>query len=140
LWQEFDRAFRAIKGVAARTVARLMADLPEIGTLSGKAVSKLAGLAPVAHDSGKRAGKRSIRGGRESVRAILFVVAEIVRRYDRDFMDFHARLTAAGKPKKVIRVALAHKLLVRLNAKARDVRNKLAQPARRARQSLIPPS
>lgn len=47
-------------------------------------------------------------------------VAEIVRRYDPDFADFHRRLQ--GKPKKVIRVALAHKLPVRLNAKARDAR------------------
>jgi transposase len=129
LWRELDRAFRAIKGVADRTVARLMAELPEIGTLSGKAVAKLAGLAPIADDSGRRTGKRAVRGGRASVRAILFVVAEIVRRYDADFKAFHARLTRAGKAKKVIRVALAHKLLVRLNAKARDVRNELAQAA-----------
>ena len=35
------------------------------------------------------------------------------------------RLLAAGKPRKVIRIALAHKLLVRLNAKAREVRQRL---------------
>src|SRR5215212_2380313 len=56
------------------------------------------------------------------IRSILFVVAELVRRHNPDFADFHRRLTLAGKPKKVIRIALAHKLLVRLNAKARDVR------------------
>jgi len=122
LWARLDAEFRTIKGVAKRTIARLMADLPEIGTLSSKAVAKLTGLAPIANDSGKRTGRRPIRGGRESVRSILFVVAEIVRRYDPDFAAFHARLNAAGKPKKVIRVALAHKLLTRLNAKARDVR------------------
>ncbi len=129
VWHKLDRAFRTIKGVADRTVARLMAELPEIGTLSGKAAAKLAGLAPIAHDSGKRSGRRPVRGGREGVRAILFVVAEVVRRHDADFKAFHARLTAAGKPKKVIRVALAHKLLVRLNAKARDVRNNIPQQA-----------
>ena len=64
-----------------------------------------------------------VRVGRRDVRAILFVVAGVVRRYDLDFAAFHQRLSAAGKPKKVIRVALAHKLLVRLNAKARQVRN-----------------
>jgi transposase len=129
LWRELDRAFRSIKGVADRTVARLMADLPEIGALSKKAVAKLVGLAPIAHDTGKRTGKRAIRGGRSSVRAILFLVAEVVRRYDPAFAAFHKRLTQAGKPKKVVRVALAHKLLVRLNAKARDVRRQsLALP------------
>ncbi len=129
LWRALDEAFREIKGVADRTVARLMADLPEIGTLTGKAVGKLAGLAPIARDSGKRTGKRPVRGGREAVRSILYVVAEVVRRHDPDFKAFYEKLRVAGKPAKVVRVALAHKLLTRLNAKARDVRKALAQPA-----------
>lgn len=126
LWRRLDRALRALKGVADRTVARLMAEMPEIGTLSGKAAAKLAGLAPIARDSGKVSGKRPVRGGRAGVRSILFVVAEVARRFDPDLAAFHARLRQAGKPKKVIRVALAHKLLVRLNAKARDARRELA--------------
>lgn len=126
LWRRLDQTFRSIKGVADRTVARLMAEMPEIGTLSGKAVAKLAGLAPLVRESGKSTGRRPIRAGRGGIRSILFVVAEIVRRFDPDFAAFHARLNGAGKPKKVIRVALAHKLLVRLNAKARDARAELA--------------
>lgn len=126
LWAALDEAFREIKGVADRTVATVLAELPEIGTLSNKAAGKLAGLAPLARDSGKHAGKRSVRGGRRSLRGILFVVAEVVRRHNPDFAAAHQRLTAAGKPKKVIRVALARKLLVQLNAKARDARQKLA--------------
>jgi transposase len=126
LWHALDHTFRTIKGVADRTVARLMADLPEIGTLTNKASSKLVGLAPIAKDSGKIVGKRRVRGGRRSVRDILFVVAEVVRRHDPDFQAFHRKLSQAGKPKKVIRIALAHKLLVRLNAKARDVRSQIA--------------
>lgn len=129
LWSRLDRAFREIKGVADRAVARLMAGMPEIGTLSGKAAAKLAGLAPIARDSGGRAGPRRVRAGRSDVRSILFVVAEIVRRHDPDFAAFHAKLGAAGKPKKVVRVALARKLLVRLNAKARIARNELANAA-----------
>lgn len=129
LWARLAEAFREIKGVAGRTVARLMAEMPEIGTLSGKAIGKLAGLAPLANDSGKRQGRRSIRGGREGVRSILFVVAEIVRRHDPDFAAFHRRLKDAGKKPKVVRTALARKLLVRLNAKARDVRAALALAA-----------
>jgi len=129
LWMALDAEFRSIKGVAGRTVARLLADLPEIGTLSNKAVAKLAGLAPIARDSGSHSGRRPIRGGRESVRSILFVVAEIVRRYDPDFAAFHRKLTDAGKPRKVVRAALARKLLVRLNAKARDVRKTIAATA-----------
>ena len=126
LWQHLDRSFRSVKGVAGRTVARLMAEMPEIGTLSNKAISKLAGVAPLARDSGKHQGKRAVRGGRAAVREILFVVAGVCGRYEPDLMAFQQRLSAAGKPRKVIRIALAHKLLVRLNAKARDLRHLLA--------------
>ena len=126
LWKALDAAFREIKGVADRTVARIMAEIPEIGTLSNKAVAKLAGLAPMANDSGQRRGKRSVRGGRSHVRSIIFVVADLARRHNPDLAVFHKRLTQAGKPKMVVRIALARKLLVRLNAKARDVRNDFA--------------
>lgn len=126
LWKELDQAFRSIKGVADRTVAAVMADLPEIGLLSNKAVSKLSGLAPLARDSGKTHGRRAVRGGRRQLRAVLFLVAGVVSRHNPDFAAFYQRLSAAAKPKRVIRIALAHKLLVRLNAKARDVRIRLA--------------
>jgi transposase len=126
MWQQLDQAFRSIKGVADRTVAAVVADMPEIGTLSNKAVAKLAGLAPLARDSGKKHGKRPVRGGRRQLRAVLFVVASVVARHNPDFAAFQQRLSVAGKAKKVIRVALAHKLLVRLNAKARDVRLQFA--------------
>lgn len=134
LWHQLDQAFRTIKGVADRTVARLMAEMPEIGSLSNKTVSKLAGVAPLANDSGKHQGKRTVRGGRASVREILFIVASVVGRYEPDFIAFQKRLSDAGKPRKVIRIALAHKLLVRLNAKAREVRQQRAdlQPGRMA--------
>ena len=75
LWAQLAEAWRLVKGVAGRTVARLMADLPEIGTYSNKAIAKLVGVAPIANDSGKRKGKRPVRGGRASVRSILFLVA-----------------------------------------------------------------
>jgi transposase len=122
MWSLLDKTFRTVKGVAGRTVARLMAELPEIGTYSNKAVSKLVGLAPLADDSGPRKGKRRIRGGRAGVRSILFLVADIARRHDPSLADFRRRLLKAGKEKMVVRIALAHKLLVRLNAKARDAR------------------
>lgn len=125
LWRELNQEFRTIKGVADRTVCRLMAEMPEMGTLSNKTVSKLAGVAPLARDSGKYQGKRAVRGGRASVREILFIVASVVGRYEPDFIAFQQRLRAAGKPPKVVRIALAHKLLVRLNAKAREVRQRM---------------
>jgi len=126
LWARLDQAFRSLKGVASRTVARLMAELPEIGVLSNKAIAKLAGLAPIANDSGKRTGRRPVRGGRAGPRSILFLVARMVAKYDPHLGAFHQRLHAAGKEKMVIRIALARKLLVILNAKARDARIEFA--------------
>lgn len=128
LWSQLDQAFRTIKGVADRTVSRLMADMPEIGTLSNKTISKLAGVAPLARDSGKYQGKRAVRGGRAPVRDLLFIVASVVGRHEPDFIAFQQRLRAAGKPPKVVRIAVAHKLLVRLNAKAREVRQRIVAP------------
>jgi transposase len=125
LWRSFDTVFRSIKGVADRTVAALMAELPEIGTLSNKAAAKLVGLAPIANESGFIRRKRRVRGGRAGLRSTLYIVAEVVRRHNPDFAAFHKKLKDAGKPKMVIRIALARKLLVRLNAKAHDVRRQL---------------
>jgi transposase len=118
-----------MKGVASRTVARLMACVPEIGQLSNKKISKLCGLAPIADDSCKRTGKRSIKGGRSSPRSILYHVAVIAARYDDNLGKVQQRLRAAGKAKMVIRIALGRKLLVILNAKARDARKAIAVAA-----------
>jgi transposase len=122
LWAHLSQTFRSIKGVADRTVAWLVAELPEIGTYSNKAIAKLVGVAPIADDSGPRRGKRPVRGGRPGIRSIMFLVAAIAARYDESLGRFRDRLLAAGKEKMVVRIALARKLLVRLNAKARDAR------------------
>lgn len=129
LWSALDRTIRSVKGAAGRTVAYLLAELPEIGTLSNRAISKLAGLAPLPDDSGERHGKRSIRGGRAGIRSLLVLIADIVRKFDKSLADFRQRLIDKGLSKMQVRVALARKLLVRLNAKARDTRAALAQPA-----------
>lgn len=128
LWRELDRTFRQTKGVADRSVARLMAEMPEIGTLTGKEVAKLAGLAPLANDSGKHAGRRRVRGGRTAIRGLLYIVAGVVARHEPDYIAFRQKLLDAGKPRKVVRIALARKLLVRLNAQARDARAALDMP------------
>lgn len=129
LWAAIDVTLRSVKGVADRTVATLMAELPEIGIVSNKAISKLAGLAPLADDSGKRKGTRRTKGGRAHVRSILFLVADIARKYDASLTAFRQRLINQGKPKMIIRIALAHKLLVRLNAKTRETRRTFANQA-----------
>lgn len=121
-----DAALRSVKGIAGRTVAMLLAQVPEIGLLPGKAIAKITGLAPIANDSGGHNGNRHVRGGRAGPRSILFIVAAIAARYDPHLKAFHDRLQKAGKPRMVIRIALARKLLVILNAKARDARIQFA--------------
>jgi transposase len=126
LWTALDRTIRSIKGLSDRTVAILLAELPEIGTLSNKAIAKLVGLAPIANDSGARNGQRSIRGGRAPVRSILFLVANVARRFDHRLQDFCNRLLEKGKPKMVVRIALARKVLVWLNARTRQTREEIS--------------
>lgn len=129
LWTALADAFRSIGGVADRVACGVLAFMPEIGTLSNKAVAKLVGLAPIANDSGKRTGKRPVRGGRAPLRSLLVCVASIVGKHEPDFIAMRTRMLAAGKPNLLIRVAIARKLLVRLNAKAREIRAAMPQTA-----------
>jgi transposase len=60
----------------------------------------------------------------------------VADRHEPDFIAFRERLASAGKPPKVVRIALAHKLLVRLHAKARQIRQRL--PSAAAPQPAFP--
>jgi transposase len=126
VWAALDRTIRSVKGLADRSVAYLLAELPEIGILEHRPISKLVGLAPLPDDSGQRHGRRSIRGGRAGIRSLLVLVADIARKYDPSLADFRQRLLDKGLSKMQVRVALARKLLVRLNAKARETRAALS--------------
>jgi transposase len=95
----------------------LIAWLPELGSLSRRAIASLAGVAPF-DDSGKHAGERHVKGGRAVVREVLYMAALAARRCNPVIAGFAARL-AAKKP-KVILVACMRKLLVILNAMVRD--------------------
>ena len=99
LWAHLSQTFRSMKGVADRTIAWLMADLPEIGIYSNKAIAKLIGVAPIADDSGTRSGKRPVRGGRPGVRSIMFLVAAIAARYDESLGRFRERLSRPERKK-----------------------------------------
>ncbi len=97
--------------------------------ISNKQIAKFVGLAPLADDNGKRQGKRHTRGERSNVGSLLFLIGDIARKCDQSITDFRNRLLTAGKPKMVVRIALAHKLLVRRNAKAREIRAVIALQA-----------
>jgi len=94
----------------------MLAELPELGTLGRKQISALVGVAPFPRDSGTLKGRRTIWGGRASVRNALFMAALVATRFNPVIRDFYKRLKAKGKPTKVALVACMHKLLTILNA------------------------
>jgi transposase len=101
-------------------LALLLAELPELGQLSGKALASLVGVAPKNRDSGTMRGKRVIWGGRAKVRTGLYMdILTTVRRFP-PIQAFYQRLVKAGKPKKLALVACMRKLLVVLSAMCKN--------------------
>jgi transposase len=113
---EQQKLLEGVKGVGVGTQAVLLAALPELGTLNRREIAKLAGVAPLNHDSGKMRGRRSTWGGRAPVRRALYMATLSAVRYNRVLKAFYLRLLDKGKPKKVALVACMHKLLSILNA------------------------
>lgn len=117
----------SIPGIGPVVAATLLARLTELGDCSDKEIAMLAGLAPLADDSGRHQGARVIRGGRGAVRRVLYLAAVTATRYNPAMAIFYQRLVAAGKAKKVALTAVARKLLVLANALIRQ--NRAWQPA-----------
>lgn len=105
----------SIAGIGRATAAALIAGLAELGACSGKEIAMLAGLAPLADDSGERHGARAIKGGRKAVRNALYMAALSASRFNPDLAAFAERLKAKGKRAKVILVAVMRKLVVLAN-------------------------
>jgi len=115
-FSELSDLLSAVKGVGAATVAVLLAEVPELGSLSRRENSALIGVAPVNRDSGTMRGRRTVFGGRASVRTALYMSAMVGTRHNPVIKEFYTRLVAAGKPKKVALTACIRKLLTILNA------------------------
>ena len=71
--------------------------MPELGRLDAKAVSSLAGLAPVARESGQWKGRRFIGGGRGRVRKLLYMAALSAVQHNPDLAGVYIRLRERGK-------------------------------------------
>jgi transposase len=106
----------SIPGVGAVTATALIANMPELGTLDAKQAGMLAGLAPVASESGAKKASRHIRGGRPNVRTGVYMAALSAARYNPHLAAFHDRLIDAGKLPKVALTAVMRKLVVLANA------------------------
>jgi transposase len=122
-------ALQAVVGVGPAVGRVLVAELPELGTLGRRQLAALVGVAPFADDSGGRRGHRSIRGGRHTVRAALYMAALVGIRRNPVVRAHYEQMVARGKVKKVALVACMHKLLNHLAAVVREADRKLADKA-----------
>jgi transposase len=98
------------------TAATLIATMSELGSCTIKQAALLAGLAPIADDSGERQGVRVIWGGRPAVRRALYLAAVSATRFNADMKTVYDRLIAAGKAPKLAIIAVARKLVLLANA------------------------
>ncbi len=118
----------SIPGIAQATAVSLLVEMPELGSLDQSQVASLAGLAPVARDSGASRGRRTIRGGRAHLRQALYMPALVAARFNPDLKAKYQALLAAGKPAKVALTAIMRKLIILANALLRDQRNWSPKP------------
>ena len=114
-WTAQEALLRTAPGVGPKTARMLLAQLPELGRCNRREIASLVGLAPVACDSGQWRGHRRIQGGRGPVRTLLYLATWSTVRVPGVLRDFYQRLVAAGKPKQLVLIAVARKLLLALN-------------------------
>lgn len=115
VWREKEQILQSVPGIGPVTAATLLAELPELGTVSRQKVASLAGVAPFNRDSGRRGGKRRTFGGRAQVRRTLYMAALSASRTNPVIKRFYERLLAKGKLKKVALTACMRKLLSIIN-------------------------
>lgn len=116
----------SITGFGAVVATTLIACLVELGTCGCKQIGMLAGLAPIADQSGERQGVRVVWGGRPNVRRALYLAALSAARCNAGMKAFFDRLIANGKPPKLAIIALARKLAVLANTLISE--NRMWQP------------
>ena len=114
-WRRKAQIVQSTPGVGPVTGASLVAELPELGKLNRQEIASLVGLAPFNNDSGPYVGKRRVWGGRAAVRSALYMAALTGVRCNPILKAFSKRLSAAGKPFKVVITACMRKLLTILN-------------------------
>lgn len=105
----------SVKGIGYTTVATLLGELPELGSMNRTQIAKLVGVAPLADQTGKQDNKRSICGGRSAVRTALYLPTMSAMQHNPQISKFAKRLKRFNKPHKVIVIACMRKLVTILN-------------------------
>lgn len=119
-WQETYDLLLSVPGIGPGVAHTLLGELPELGSLSGRQVGALCGLAPFNRDSGAMRGKRRIKGGRAPIRTVLYMAMMSAIQCNPVMKRFFNRLVAEGKHKKVALTACMRKMMTILNAMVRD--------------------
>ena len=107
---------RSIPGIGPVSAAMLIAELPELGRMTSGETAAITGLAPVPRDSGAMRGRRTIAGGRRSLRHVLFQAALAAACHNPVLMPVAKRLKERGKPHKLVIIAIARRLVTIANA------------------------
>ena len=113
----------SIPAVSAITAFALLIEMPELGALEPGQAASLAGLAPVARQSGRWTGRAFIRGGRASVRQAIYMPALVATRFNPDMKAKYKQLIKAGKPAKIALTAVMRKLILLANTLLKANRN-----------------
>jgi transposase len=119
-WRQKEDLLRSVPGIGPGAAATLIAFMPQLGSLNRREIAALTGVAPFNSDSGRHIGKRRIQGGRAVVRRALYMACVPALRFNPTIRAFYDRLRKAGKPFKVAITACIRKLVVTLNAMARN--------------------
>lgn len=119
---------RSVTGIGPVTTAMLIAEMPELGQIKGEQAAALPGLPRIAHDSGTMRGTRAIGGGRRLLRHFMFQAARVASHHNPVPKTFADRLRAAGKPRKVVIIAVARKLVTIANALVKSGQNWAPHP------------
>lgn len=119
-WKNKVDIMDSVKGIGLDTAHAILAELPEIGTLSRRQIANLAGLAPHAFQSGTFHGQSKIWGGRSAVRSALYMGTLAATIHNPAIKTFYNRLVEHGKKKIVAVTACMRKMLTILNALVRD--------------------
>jgi transposase len=119
----------SIPGVSAITAFALLIEMPELGALEPGQAASLAGLAPVARQSGRWTGRAFIRGGRANVRQAIYMPALVATRFNPDMKAKYKQMINAGKPAKVALTAVMRKLILLANTLLKANRTWAPKPA-----------
>jgi transposase len=122
-WRDSEDLLKSVPGVGDTLARTLIAELPELGRLTGKQIAALVGVAPFNRDSGQWRGRRMIAGGRAGIRSVLYMATLSATRCNPPIAAFYNRLINAGKPAKLALTACMRKLIIILNAILRDRRH-----------------